>query len=910
MGKRNSEGLESDVIVVKGAREHNLDIDDLRDPQAPARRLHRRLGLGQVVAGVRHALRRGAAPLRRVAVVVRAAVPRPDGEAEVRAHPRAVADDRHRAEDGVVATRARRSARSPRSTTTCACSTRAPASSAATCAAARSRRARRPRSSTSCSTLPPRRRSRCSRPRPSNRKGEFRELFEEARKAGFVRVRIDGMVVRLEDVQGAREEEEAHDRARHRSRDARRRRARAPDRLGRDRAARGQGPAARARRRRGAPRGVLRGARLPELRHRPPRAVAAEFSFNSPLGMCSSCNGLGKVDLGWEHEHGEGWKLEGETCAACDGPRLRPESRAVFLAGQVDRRRDVADGRRGAGSTSAAMKLDGRAAQIAGEILKEINARLGFLLDVGLDYLTLDRAAATLSGGEAQRIRLASQLGSRAVGRDVRARRAVDRPAPARQPAAHRDAAAAARPRQHRARRRARRGDDRGGRLRRRLRPRRRAARRPGRRRRARPTSCAGDPQVADRALPRRAASASRSRATRREPTRLHHGARARASTTCTTSTSRSRSACCARSPASRAPASRRSSTASCTRRCATRCTTRTWRVGKHNEHRAASSRSTRSSTSIRSRSAARRARTRRPTPRPSTSSASSSRGTPEARDLRLHAGRASRSTCSGGRCEACEGDGVREVEMHFLRRRVRHLRGVQGQALQRRDAARDVQGQEHRRGARDHASPRRCELFAQPPAAARTSCRRSTTSGLGYIALGQPATTLSGGEAQRVKLSRELAKRETGRTLYLLDEPTTGLHFDDVAAAARGARPPGRRRQHACSSSSTTSTSSSAPTGSSTSAPRAARAAARSSPRARPEQVAAVKPSLHRPVPAEAPAAAAQGRLTRRVSSWVAAQRPRRASISEAMPPRSSASRAAWAAGKSSRSSTAMWAR
>jgi excinuclease ABC subunit A len=71
-------------------------------------------------------------------------------------------------------------------------------------------------------------------------------------------------------------------------------------------------------------------------------------------------------------------------------------------------------------------------------------------------------------------------------------------------------------------------------------------------------------------------------------------------------------------------------------------------------------------------------------------------------------------------------------------------------------------------------------ELFAEVPTIAR-KLRTLQDVGMGYIQLGQPATTLSGGEAQRVKLSRELSKRDTGSTLYILDEPTTGLHFDDI---------------------------------------------------------------------------------------------------------------------------------
>ncbi len=109
----------------------------------------------------------------------------------------------------------------------------------------------------------------------------------------------------------------------------------------------------------------------------------------------------------------------------------------------------------------------------------------------------------------------------------------------------------------------------------------------------------------------------------------------------------------------------------------------------------------------------------------------------------------------------------------------LRHLRGVRGQALRAGDARRALQGARHRPDPRPPVE-QALEVFTNIPAVARI-LKTLDDVGLGYIRLGQPATTLSGGEAQRVKLARELCKRSTGRTLYLLDEPTTGLHFEDV---------------------------------------------------------------------------------------------------------------------------------
>jgi excinuclease ABC subunit A len=151
---------------------------------------------------------------------------------------------------------------------------------------------------------------------------------------------------------------------------------------------------------------------------------------------------------------------------------------------------------------------------------------------------------------------------------------------------------------------------------------------------------------------------------------------------------------------------------------------------------------------------------------------------TPEARSFGYQPGRFSFNV-KGGRCEACQGDGMKLVEMHFLADVLVPCEVCQGKRFNEATLRVRFKGKNVAevldlsvREAMEHFSHHREILRI---------LKTLDDVGLGYIKLGQPSPTLSGGEAQRIKLSRELARVGTGRTLYILDEPTTGLHFDDV---------------------------------------------------------------------------------------------------------------------------------
>ncbi len=725
-------------------------------------------------------------------------------------------------------------------------------------------------------TLPARTKATLLAPKVEHRKGEFREIFDEARKAGFSRVRVDGMIVRLEDVQ-ALEKQKKHtieivvDRVTLDASD----RPRITDSV--ETAVRAGG---------GQLRVLVEGEDRPraysEQRACPscgislPEVTPQALSFNSPLGMCEECNGLGTrmevdpdlvvpdpslsieegavepwrraggVDAGWtgriisalarefkipldkpwksltekqrqvllygtDRTVNVTWKgkrssgswamrFEGlanqlmrrfkEThsesarqsyqryfreakCRACGGQRLRAEARSVLVA----ERSIVEVVSMTVAQASAffkALRLEGARAQIAEEVLKEVNARLGFLLDVGLEYLTLDRAANTLSGGEAQRIRLASQLGSelsgvmyvldepsiglhqrdnlRLIGTLQRLRDlgntviVVEHDAEMIESADHvLDFGPGA-------------GRS-GGRI---------VAQ-------GSPDELRADPaSVTGRFLS--GADGVAVPTARRAATGFLEVLGARENNLKDIDVALPLGVLCAVTGVSGAgksslvnhilhPGLRR------------KLTDAVVPVGAHRAIEGAEK-----IDKVIDIDQQPIGRTPRSNPATYTKAFDLIRDvfamTQEARAFGYTASRFS-FNLKGGRCEACEGGGVREVEMHFLPTVYVVCEVCRGKRYNDATLRVPFKGKNIAE-VLDTSIDDAIELFKNIAPLARI-LRTLSEVGLGYLTLGQPATTLSGGEAQRVKLARELAKRDTGRTLYLLDEPTTGLHFADV---------------------------------------------------------------------------------------------------------------------------------
>ncbi len=477
-------------------------------------------------------------------------------------------------------------------------------------------------------------------------------------------------------------------------------------------------------------------------------------------------------------------------CPACRGARLKPESLAVLVGG-----RSIAEvcalPIRDAAAFLGALELTARERQIAERVLKEIHARLGFLLDVGLEYLSLDRAAGTLSGGEAQRIRLATQIGSGLVGvlyvldepsiglhqRDNRrlidtltrlrdlgntlivvehdedtiraADWAVDigpgagehggqvvHSGPVADLLTHPDSLTGHVP--------VRAAGDRRRRW--------SAGRRDPRRRvtvvGAREHNLRGIDVVVPARLPRRrdrgvsgsgkstlvndilyTVLANKLNGARQVPGRHK---------TVTGLEHLDKVVHVDQSPIGRTP---RSNPATYTG------------VFDHIRRLFAE--------------------------------------TTEAKVRGYQPGRFSFNV-KGGRCEACSGDGTIKIEMNFLPDVYVPCEVCHGARYNRETLEVHFKGKTIA-DVLDMPIEEAADFFAAVPAIAR-HMRTLVDVGLGYVRLGQPAPTLSGGEAQRVKLASELQKRSTGRTVYVLDEPTTGLHFEDIRKLL--ARAPGSRRQ------------------------------------------------------------------------------------------------------------------
>jgi excinuclease ABC subunit A len=469
----------------------------------------------------------------------------------------------------------------------------------------------------------------------------------------------------------------------------------------------------------------------------------------------------------------QGKYLHEAACHECAGSRLRPEARAVSVEGKT-LTEVTALPISEAHAWFSGLKLAGVRAQIAAEVLKEVRARLGFLVDVGLGYLTLDRATATLSGGEAQRIRLAAQLGSELSG----VMYVLDEPSIGLHPrdgerllstlARLRDLGNSVLVVEHDADtiRAADHVVDFG----------------PGAGKLGGRVVAEGPPsEIARHRESLTGLYLSGERQSSEVGARRHGRGElvvrgARENNLRGIDVPIPLGVLCAVTGVSGAgksslvsqilvPALRR------------RLHDAQDLVGAHD---AISGIDQLDKVVVIDQDPI--GRTPRSNPATYTKAFDLIRDLfaelPEARAFGYGPGRFSFNV-KGGRCEACEGGGVRGIEMHFLPDVYVTCETCRGKRYNDATLRITYRGKSIAE-VLDLSISDAFELFRNVPQLARILATLDEV-GLGYVALGQPATTLSGGEAQRVKLARELARRDTGRTLYVLDEPTTGLHFDDV---------------------------------------------------------------------------------------------------------------------------------